>query len=402
MRENGRADFDASFPEHPVTPPLTIPLLVPDLPSLQELLPYFQRIEDNRHYSNFGPLVAELETRIAQRFTSSGGGCMHAVTTSSATTAIEIALQSLALPAGAPVLVPAFGFAAAASVVQKLGHALHFMDVDAARWECTPAIARQMMAAVRPAAVIVISPFGYPVDPLGWDELAAQTGVPVIIDAAAGFGNQQVSSGVATIFSMHATKAFGAGEGGVVVVSDADAAHHLRRISNFGFQDRVAQHAGTNAKLSEWHAAVALAQLARMDDVIRSRRQVLAGYQEEFAGYSQLAWHPDAFTAAVPAFMPVAAPDRDSARALVAGLAAAGIDSRTWFAPALTLHPAFAAAAARRNGPPMLAESLAERIVCLPFHANLTQHDIAYIARTTRDSLDRHLAGADCQARTAG
>src|SRR5438128_2107220 len=84
-----------------------IRLLVPDLPSARELLPYLERIDANRWYTNFGPLVLEYETRLAEMTGA------HVVTLSSATAALELAITALRLPAGSRALVPAFTFPAA-------------------------------------------------------------------------------------------------------------------------------------------------------------------------------------------------------------------------------------------------------------------------------------------------
>ena len=82
-----------------------IPLMMPSLPTADELLPYLRRIDANRWYSNFGPLVGEFEARVAASF-ASAGDC-RVVSVSSCTAGIELALRALSLPAGAPILVPA-------------------------------------------------------------------------------------------------------------------------------------------------------------------------------------------------------------------------------------------------------------------------------------------------------
>lgn len=89
-----------------------IPLLVPDVPDPQALLPYLQRMHASRYYSNGGPLVRELEARFAERF---GVSRAQVATVASATLGLELVLQSLGLREGARVLVPTFTFAATAT-----------------------------------------------------------------------------------------------------------------------------------------------------------------------------------------------------------------------------------------------------------------------------------------------
>ena len=93
--------------------------MMPSLPTADDLLPYLRRIDANRWYSNFGPLVGEFEARIAASF--AGAGDCHVVSVSSCTAGIELALRALSLPAGAPILVPALTFIATASAVRCAG-----------------------------------------------------------------------------------------------------------------------------------------------------------------------------------------------------------------------------------------------------------------------------------------
>jgi dTDP-4-amino-4,6-dideoxygalactose transaminase len=96
-------------------PALRIPLMVPELPTLDALTPYLRRIDQNRWYSNFGPLTREFEERLLPTFSASDGVHPHVVTVSTGTAGIELALRALELPPSSAVLVPALTFVATAT-----------------------------------------------------------------------------------------------------------------------------------------------------------------------------------------------------------------------------------------------------------------------------------------------
>jgi len=198
--------------------PTRIQLLVPDLPSADELLPWLERIDKNRWYTNFGPLVIELEHALTKRL----AGCSSAgpqkdirlVTVNSGTAAIELAILALALPEQSRVLLPAFTFPATCTAVQRAGLHPVFSDVDEQNWTLTPDIAHAALRHIRFDLVLPVAAFGCPQPADEWDEFSRETGIPVLIDAAAAFDNQDIGNRCVVAFSLHATKTFGVGEGG--------------------------------------------------------------------------------------------------------------------------------------------------------------------------------------------
>ena len=159
-------------------PPDWVPLLVPDMPPPQALLPWLERMHAARHYSNFGPLVRELESAFAQRF------AVHEeqlTTVTNATLGMELVLQTLDLAPGSRVLVPAFTFVATATAVVRAGHVPVLADVDADTWLLTPAIARAACAATRIHAVLPVATFGMPHHMPAWQQFEQDTGMPVVM-----------------------------------------------------------------------------------------------------------------------------------------------------------------------------------------------------------------------------
>ena len=113
-----------------------------------------------------------------------------------------------------------------------------------------------------------------------WRATCDAAGVPLVVDSAAAFGARDEhrllvgSDGATHVFSFHVTKPFAVGEGGLLVTGDADVARRAESLVNFGIDgpERTSAVAGINAKMSELHAAGALAMLDRFEPVLARRR----------------------------------------------------------------------------------------------------------------------------------
>jgi len=264
-----------------------IPLLVPDMPSPKALLPWLERMHSAKHYSNFGPLVQELEAAFASQF---GVSNEQLTSVANATLGIELVLQAMNLRPGAHVLVPAFTFVATATAVVRAGYCPVFADVDAHTWMLTPEIAKAACEKIHIDVVLPVATFGMPHDMKAWQLFEKESGVPVVIDAAAAYGSQWLQGVEGTlIFSMHTTKSLPAGEGGLVVSTRPEIAEKVRRLSNFGINLNASavvpvgalSSVGTNAKMSEYHAAIGLASLHKWEEHAKKRRSFQADLMQK-------------------------------------------------------------------------------------------------------------------------
>lgn len=361
--------------------------LVPDLPQAQELLPWLVQIDANRWYTNFGPLLREFEQQLSAFIEGARqDGC---VAVSSGMSAVELGLRALGVGAGHRVLVPALTFPATALAVARCGAEPVLGDVDPESWMLTPAIARETLACVRIDAIVPVATYGAPLPVDAWDELSHDAGVPVLVDAAAALGLQRVGRRAHFAFSLHATKPLGVGEGGVLVAAQPETAAKVRRMANFGFDAGVVREGGgTNAKLSEYAAAVGLAQLQRWPRLLARRTEVFGAYQEGLAALPGVSLQGS--IAAPPAVLCVRLPA--GATAVAAALAQDGIETRRWYLPPLHRHPAFGGA--RRLGPNgaeelPVTDRLNETLLGLPFHTRLSADDIAAVVRSLAAHLDQ-------------
>ncbi len=357
--------------------------LVADLPPAEALLPYLREIDANRWYTNFGPLQRRFEGKLA-KFRGGADSEVHAVTFSSATLALTLTLRALNLGQGARVLLPALTFPATLIAVLDAGLTPVLGDVDAETWVIEPRMAESVLRAASIEAVIPVAAFGYPLALSDWARFQRTTGVRVVVDAAAALGAQAADADVSVTYSLHATKPLGAGEGGVLLTRDGSLAEQARRLSNFGFEAGTVRRAGTNAKLSEYLAAVGLAQIDRAAEILERRRAIFDRYRAPL---------PESFfrrdppgceaTRAVPAVLPVHTAGR--AAEVIEFLTRRRIETRRWYLPPLHHHAAFESVA-RTNGQGGRrldsTEDLDRSLVGIPFHNFLVERDIRLVTES--------------------
>jgi dTDP-4-amino-4,6-dideoxygalactose transaminase len=360
----------------PTPAPAKARLLVarPRLPSAEAVLPYLKRIDEARWYSNFGPLVREFEARLAARF----GEEAHVVTAVNATQALTLTLKALDLPAGSLCALPAWTFVATAHAVVQAGLVPWFLDVDPETAMLDPAAVREALArAPGPvSAAIPVCAHGAMVDLDAWRGLRDETGVAVVVDAAAAF-DQATAADLPIVVSLHATKVLGVGEGGFLATTDKPLALRVRQMTQYGFLGtREAQFLATNAKLSEYAAAVGLAALdAWPGDRLRfcfAAQRLRIALALAPAIKFQPGWGSEWATSVCV----VRTPD-EGAEAAVAALAEDGIETRRWWGDGCHASRAFAGFP---RMPLPATERLARASVGLPFAIDLGADDVQRIA----------------------
>ena len=352
-----------------------IPLLIPDMPDADAISPYLMRLDSARRYTNFGPLVLGLEHSLAQAL---GEPTPHVVTVANCTLGLEIALAALGLDPGTKVLLPALTFIASASAVFRAGLVPVLADANEHTWLLTPEIARDALKQHKLGCIIPVATFGCPQPPVGWDQFVRETGIPVLIDAAGGFGNQVIGEAATVVFSFHATKSLGMGEGGAVVSRDPADVDRVRRLSNFGIDLSlgVSTATGTNAKMSEYHAAVGHAALKRWPERHSLRQSLHGFYCDQLSRLCPAVALQERPRSGAYSIMQVALPAETNRDSVMLALAEMNIETRRWYLPLLPDHPACARVATcdlstvRRLGPRMLG---------LPFHLELTEKCVIWL-----------------------
>ena len=252
-----------------------INVLKPSLPTADKILPYLRLIDATNRYSNNGPLVTELEKRMAKFFNVSPD-CVVAV--DNATDALTGSL-STAEQNGEDWYLPSWTFVATSLAAFHSGIRYKFCDIDSSVRANFPVDCKN---------AIDVLPFG-----AGSRSYSKYNCLEnLVIDGAASLQNLENFAfpefSTALVVSLHATKMFGSGEGGFVVFNSNVWAERFRLWTKFGMNlSRVPVLAGTNCKMSEYTAAVALASLDEFDD-IKSKWSLLNGKAREISSIHSL------------------------------------------------------------------------------------------------------------------
>lgn len=355
-----------------------IPVCRPLLPSVQRLAPYLARLDESRWYSNYGQLVRELEVRLSGEL---GQNKVVVTTAASGVSALVGAILATAGQASAErpyALLPAYTFIGTVSAVEQCGYIPYLVDVDPRSW-CVEA---EMLAGhpmlPRAGLIMPVAAYGRLVEQRPWQRLRDKAGVAVVIDGAAAFetlcDRPDVTLGdIPVAISFQATKVFCTGEGGAVACLDSEILQRSQQSLNFGFvQSRTSTIPGTNGKMSEYHAAVGLAEMDGWAAKRSAYRNVAATYRAlaERHGLSDRIFLAPAVGANYALFE---APDVAAADRAMRAMTDRGIGHRLWYGLGLHDQPYLA-------GKPRDAlantDSLSPRLIGIPVSVDMTQADI--------------------------
>jgi perosamine synthetase len=341
-----------------------------------------------------GQQVEQFESAVASYV-----GVPHAVAVSSGTAGLHLALMSLGIGLGDEVIVPSFAFVAVASAVLYVGARPVFVDVGAESLNLSPN-AVEAAITLRTRAVIAVHTFGRPADLPALLEIARQHSLLLIEDACEAIGAEMEgrrvgSFGDAAVFGFYPNKQITAGEGGMVVTLHGDADKRMRALrnhgryethgSNFGrgWLDHV--ELGYNYRLTEMQAALGLAQLERIDEILAGREAIARRYADQLGGDpnlqlpaieisgQRLSW----FVFVVR----LMEADRDRVMAVMAD---SGIATGRYFAP-IHLQPAFSAW--RDQKPLANTETSSLRTLALPFFNLITGEEIRRVCSALQSAV---------------
>jgi dTDP-4-amino-4,6-dideoxygalactose transaminase len=350
----------------------------PGLPSSESIERYLAVSRASHRFSNYGPCWQLLRDRLTE---ATGRPC---VPVSSGTLGLMVAIAVLRRRGANEALMPSFAFPAAAQAAVWNGLHPVFADVDAENWHLE-------LGAVTDATAIVIALSAFGVPPPAhvrsrWEAICRETGVPLLVDSAAGFGGRGDdgtrvgAQGDAEVVSFGAVKPLTAAEGGAIFFREAAAAAEAERLIHFALDEGglVTRADGLNAMLSEPAAATALASLDGLQSDLEVRREIATellgrlpeGFQRQ-AGDEYGTWQ----------FVQVAAADGETRDAVLAETGRREIELRTYYRP---LHEMPAFAQFVTTSELVRTESLGSRILNLPLASDFGAAEIAAIAHGVR------------------
>ena len=329
-----------------------------------------------------GPEVEALEAELQARLEAA-----HCVAVANGTEALQLALEAMGVGAGDEVVTSPLTAAFTGLAIARAGARPVFADVDPATLNLSPeAVARALTARTR--VVMPVHLYGHPADLDPLLALGRERGVAVVEDACQAIGARYNGrpvgclSGIGAL-SFYPTKNLGAlGDGGAVLLGDADQARRLRQLRNGGQSDRYRHEVvGLNSRLDEMQAAILRVGLRHLEAGTARRRALAAVYERELSGAKVALPVEQAYATAVYHLFVIRHPRRDE---LMARLKERGIDTLIHYPIPLHLQPAFASLGGRPGDCPR-AEAAAREILSLPLHPGMTDDDARYVAASVRE-----------------
>jgi dTDP-4-amino-4,6-dideoxygalactose transaminase len=360
------------------------PAFPDELQLLRPTLPPFSAVHDGladcfrTGVLTKGPALAEYERQLAEYL-----GVQHAIGVASCTLGLLLVLDHLG-GGGGEVVLPSFTFMATAMAAVRAGLTPVFADIDPQTW-CLDV--RRAEEAISPRTVLILPVhlFGNPADEDAFTILGRRRGLPVVYDAAHGFGTLRRgrpvgAAGLAQVFSTSPTKLLITGEGGVVATGDDELAQRLLVAREYGNRgDYDAAFAGLNARLPEASALLGIASLRLLDGEARRRNHLAELYRRHLSRLPGLS------------FQQIDAADRSSFKdfsirveagfglsrdLLATALRAEGIHTRAYYVPAAHRLALFADRLSQTD--PRLPETnaLAAEILTLPCYGSMSEADV--------------------------
>jgi UDP-2-acetamido-2-deoxy-ribo-hexuluronate aminotransferase len=329
-----------------------------------------------------GPEVGELEAELA-RFC----GAKHCVTVSSGTDALLIALMAVEVGVGDAVFLPAFTYTATAEVPLLLGATPVFVDVDPRTFQIDPAHLTLRIEQVRaggklrPAAIIGVDLFGQPADWPALQGIARLNDMFLLDDLAQSFGaglhgKMLGSQADATATSFFPSKPLGAyGEGGALFTESEDRAELYRSLRTHGEGKTRYEvlRTGMNGRLDSIQAAVLLAKLTVFPEELQARERIARTYDQRLGNAVTTPTRvPDSSSAW--AIYAILLPDATARDRVQTALRGDGVPTAIYYPRPLHRQPAYRQ---HHDGLTLpVSEDLAERILALPIHPDLTENDV--------------------------
>lgn len=374
------------------------------------------RIHTVLHHGKYilGPEVSELEQRLSEY-----AGCDHAVSCSSGTDALLMALMALDVGPGDAVFTTSFTFIATADVILRLGATPMFVDIDPRTYNLDPEKLEQAVQAVQqndpniyplptdsptnrgtdaliPKAVIPVDLYGLPCDYQAINDIAQKHGMQVVQDGAQSFGAEFQGSLCPTQGDIGSTSFFPSkplgsyGDAGALFTNDSTLADKLRsiRVHGQGASKYDTVRLGLKGRMDTLQAAILLPKLDIYGRELEQRRRIAEQYQDLLRPLSSVIIPP-----AVPegrksawAVYTVLTRDSEHRSALQTALKEQGIPSVVYYGRPLHLQPLFEPLS-YRNGDFPVAEDSADRVLSLPMHPYLEQEDMERVVSVVKDNI---------------
>ena len=358
----------------------------PLLPPLEEFIPYLEDIWERKWITNNGYYHQELEKALAEYL-----GVEYISLFTNGTIPIMIALQALRVTG--EVITTPYSFVATTHSLWWNDIKPVFVDIDPNTCNLDP---DKIEAAItsRTTAIMPVHVYGNPCDTEKIQEIADNYGLKVIYDAAHAFGvtvngESILKAGDISTLSFHATKTYNTIEGGALVCHDEKTKQRIDYLKNFGFAGETTVVApGINGKMDEIRASYGLLELKHVDAAIEKRKHVTKQYREGLKGIPGISCLQE-----VPcvrynySYFPIFINEKEygmSRDELYYKMKVENIFGRRYFYPLISEFTTYRGleSSSKENLP--VSHEIAESVICLPMHHELTNNDLELIIKTIK------------------
>ena len=349
------------------------------LPNKEKYQKYVDEIYKSGWVTNNGPLVQELEKRLANYL-----GVKNIILVSNGTTALEIAYRTLDITGYA--LTTPFSFVATTSSLVTNNIKPIFVDIDANTLNID-ATKLKSTITLNTTAIVPVHVFGNPCDVEAIEEIANENNLKVVYDAAHAFGvnykgKSILNYGDISTLSFHATKLFHTIEGGALIINDDSLVQKARHLINFGIENAESiPHLGTNAKMNEFEAAMGLCMLDEIENVLAKRKNLYERYKKELKDIVIFQQENDNVTQNY-SYFPIILKDETEIKKVQKALNENDIFPRRYFYPSLDslnyIEP-------KQYMP--ISRDISSRILCLPLYPTLNQDEQQIIINIIKESI---------------
>lgn len=341
-----------------------------------------------------GPRVEAFEKAVTNycspepTITDRGYRALHAVATSSGTTALHLALELLGVGVGDEVIVPSFSWIASANSVRYVGATPVFCDVSLDTYNMLPAHVEARISP-RTKALMIVHQFGMPCNMDALGALALKYKIPIVEDAACAIGSRyrehcigSASNVDISCLSFHPRKVVTTGEGGMILTRSGALAEKARILRNHGMTPTAFPVVGYNFRLTDLQAAMGIGQIERLETTISRRRALAERYRQKLSKLPGILTPTEEPHAAsnFQSYMVRLVDGLEKKREQIGrNLATAGIASKNSIAP---IHLQECYQGQPYTGPLPRTEQLAAEGLILPLFSSMKDEEVDFVCAT--------------------
>jgi len=388
-----------------------IPLSKPDITD-KEIEAVVSTLRSGR--LSIGPQQAAFEQAVAERT-----GRREAVACSSGTAGLHMAMLALGIGPGDEVITTPFSFIASANPILYVGATPVFVDICPKTLNMDPILVEKAIGR-HTRAIMAVETFGNPAHMREYEQIAARHEIPLVEDCCEALGSDMAgrkagSFGRVGVFAFYPNKQITTGEGGAIVTDDKRLAELCRSMRNQGRPIPAAvngpeaiqskahgptpgqtwlshERLGYNFRLPELSAALGVAQMRRLREIVEKRQRVADGYMSRLMDNHELMLptilsdcHMSWFVFVVRLTSTYTREERDR---VISGMLRHDIGAKDYF-PCIHLQPFYREKFGFKPGDFPLAEAVSGRTIALPFYNDLAERDVDFVCRTLVQMIER-------------